>query len=177
MGKVAVLYKEFPVGSVRACRRCGIEKPLTREFFYFRKYAKSPHLPAIPKWQCIVCETKRTYEWQEKNAARCKENVKKRWARKSRELMDQRRNWQYGITNEIYEALLSSQGGGCGICGRKENISRKGKPRAMSVDHCHETGAVRGLLCNNCNAAIGHLQDDVEIVLKAALYLERSQNE
>ncbi len=77
----------------------------------------------------------------------------------------------YGISPEEYDALLASQGGGCAICGSTEPA--KGK-RYMPVDHCHGTGAVRGILCGNCNMAIGLLADDPERLILAAAYLQRT---
>lgn len=75
---------------------------------------------------------------------------------------------RYGITEEEYSRMFKGQGGVCKICGRPE-LKRK----HLSVDHCHTTGVVRGLLCNACNVAIGHMQDDPELLIKAAEYLRR----
>ncbi len=72
----------------------------------------------------------------------------------------------YGLTIEQYEAMLTKQGGGCAICGAK----RSGK-RRLSVDHDHCTGRVRGVLCANCNRAIGLLGDDPTRLQKALAYL------
>ena len=71
---------------------------------------------------------------------------------------------KYGLTLEGFEALLASQGGGCAICGKAD---------ADNVDHDHETGQVRGILCWNCNIAIGQFEDDADRVVAAAAYLDR----
>jgi hypothetical protein len=71
---------------------------------------------------------------------------------------------KYGLTLEGFEELLASQGGGCAICG---------KPDVDNVDHDHRTGQVRGILCWNCNVAIGQFEDDVDRVMAAAAYLAR----
>lgn len=76
--------------------------------------------------------------------------------------------YKYGITPEYYADLLDIQAGGCAICGALEEDQRDG---VLGVDHCHETGAVRGLLCENCNRAIGLLQDDPELLRMAIRYL------
>jgi hypothetical protein len=81
-----------------------------------------------------------------------------------------RANWlnrAYGMTVEDHDRLLAEQGGQCAICRRIMD-----KP---NVDHDHQTNTVRGLLCNNCNLAIGLLQDDALVVEAAALYLRRNQ--
>ncbi|WP_406509368.1 endonuclease VII domain-containing protein [Streptomyces sp. NBC_00212] len=70
---------------------------------------------------------------------------------------------QYGITEAERDGLIASQGGVCCIC-----LSAP----AAHVDHCHKTGKVRGVLCFNCNSAIGKLGDDPNTVRRAAAYLE-----
>ncbi|MET9431965.1 endonuclease VII domain-containing protein [Streptomyces sp. NPDC003036] len=69
----------------------------------------------------------------------------------------------YGLTEAEREEMVSSQMGICSICLRRP---------AVHVDHCHETGKVRGVLCFNCNSAIGKLGDDPDTVRRAAAYLE-----
>jgi hypothetical protein len=76
--------------------------------------------------------------------------------------------WKFGITLENYRFLLAKQQGGCAICNRRPPI---GKQKYLAVDHDHRTGDIRGLLCSNCNTAIGLLKDDPRIALQAATYL------
>lgn len=73
----------------------------------------------------------------------------------------------YGITLAEYDTILKGQGGGCAVCGVSSSGDRK-----LSVDHCHATGRVRGLLCNRCNYALGQFDDRPELLRQAALYLE-----
>lgn len=71
---------------------------------------------------------------------------------------------QYGLSPADYADLLESQHGTCAIC--------KGKPEGnLHIDHCHETGRVRGLLCGSCNRAIGLLREDQALLAAAAEYL------
>lgn len=79
----------------------------------------------------------------------------------------------YGITPEQFDALLASQGGVCAICG-KLPPAIKGAPGQWNVDHCHKTGAVRGILCSPCNIGIGQLGDDPDRLRVAIAYLEGS---
>lgn len=73
----------------------------------------------------------------------------------------------YGITSEEYQKIYEYQGGYCAICKRARGLRKK-----LSVDHCHTTGEVRGLLCTVCNAKVlGHLRDDVNALYRAADYL------
>lgn len=80
---------------------------------------------------------------------------------------------KYGIGFAEYEKLLEQQNGVCACCGRGETKIQNGAVRLLSVDHDHTTGDVRGLLCGNCNMAIGYAGDDIEILRKAIAYLER----
>ncbi|MBM3661163.1 MAG: hypothetical protein FJW95_16895 [Actinobacteria bacterium] len=63
--------------------------------------------------------------------------------------------------------MLEAQGGGCAICGRPEP-----EGGSLHVDHDHETGAVRGLLCFRCNGALGNLDENVERLADAIAYLD-----
>jgi hypothetical protein len=78
----------------------------------------------------------------------------------------------YGITVNEWEAMYKKQGGVCKICGKKEKglYSKTGIPKTLSVDHCHDTGKVRGLLCRNCNTGIGNLRHNVDLMQKAIDY-------
>lgn len=71
----------------------------------------------------------------------------------------------HNATDAEYQAMLIAQGGACAICGHRPVA------KALVIDHNHRTGAVRGLLCNDCNAGIGSLGDHPEILRRAAAYL------
>ena len=80
---------------------------------------------------------------------------------------------KYGITIEHYESLLRKQGGACSVCKKPETATaRTGVVRRLNVDHCHDTGKVRGLLCVACNVAIGMACDDPKRLRALADYLE-----
>ena len=74
---------------------------------------------------------------------------------------------KYRITMDQYNSMLKEQGGVCAIC-LEVCKSRK----VLCVDHNHETNDIRGLLCNNCNTAIGLMRDSVDILRRATKYLE-----
>jgi Recombination endonuclease VII len=69
---------------------------------------------------------------------------------------------QYGITLSEYDAFFIKHNGLCHICKDRD---------ATCIDHCHATGAVRGLLCYACNSALGHFRDDLSIIASALEYL------
>lgn len=78
--------------------------------------------------------------------------------------------WQkYRMRPEEYDCLLAAQDSRCAVCDTK---NPKGRWGLFVVDHDHDTGRVRGLLCNRCNKCVGQLGDDPELLRKAAAYLE-----
>ncbi|HHK7736737.1 TPA: endonuclease VII domain-containing protein [Escherichia coli] len=81
---------------------------------------------------------------------------------------------RYGITADEYNALLQQQGGRCAVCGE---YPTPGNTRAhwdgkLCIDHDHETGRVRGLLCNDCNLAVGYGKSP-DVLRRSADYLQR----
>lgn len=78
------------------------------------------------------------------------------------------KNWylnrNYGITINQFEDMYKNQNGKCAVCGIKE---------ATHVDHNHDTGAVRQLLCNTCNSSIGMAQESFELLDRLSAYLKR----
>lgn len=80
---------------------------------------------------------------------------------------------RYGVDPDTYKMLEIRQDNRCAICG----IQFSDIGHAPHVDHCHATGKVRGLLCGNCNHAIGKFKDDPETLIKAAEYLMRANGE
>jgi len=70
---------------------------------------------------------------------------------------------RYGIGADEFAALVKQQGGMCAICGRAD---------PEHVDHDHETGAIRGILCFNCNGGLGQFRDSIEALLAGAAYLD-----
>jgi len=74
---------------------------------------------------------------------------------------------KFGITIQDYNNMLEAQNGACAICGSIGN----GK-KALAVDHCHTTGKIRGLLCDDCNNGLGRFRDNKQSLLKAIDYLD-----
>jgi hypothetical protein len=83
-------------------------------------------------------------------------------------------NRLYGITPEQYAEMLEGQGFKCAICRTATPGGPKGA-RYFSVDHCHEQGHIRGLLCMSCNTSIGKLNHNPATLRAAADYLEAAQ--
>jgi hypothetical protein len=72
----------------------------------------------------------------------------------------------YGLSTEEYDRLLEGQGGTCAICSKPCPTGRR-----LAVDHAHDTGKVRGLLCANCNRGLGLFGEDMRVMTMAIQYL------
>jgi len=135
----------------KICNHCNEEKPL-KDFKKGNTY-KGGYRP-----QCVVCcnvyNLKSHHEHKHKKEYSYADNKNTHLKR------------LYGISYKEYLVMLDAQGGRCAICATENS----GK-RAFAVDHCHDTGAVRGLLCGNCNAGIGNLKDSKELLQRAIEYL------
>lgn len=109
-------------------------------------------------------------KWRAENRDRVAGYSKKYWAlnpekqRRKRQIQKFR---EWGITEDRYRDILVSQGGGCAICA---GLCVSG--RQLAVDHDHETGKIRGLLCARCNNGLGNFTDNSALLLRAASYLE-----
>jgi hypothetical protein len=75
---------------------------------------------------------------------------------------------RFGIHADQYEAILKDQNNVCAICKKPDPCGRD-----LAVDHCHITNKVRGLLCTNCNMAIGKFQENIEYLRSAVDYMAR----
>jgi hypothetical protein len=76
---------------------------------------------------------------------------------------------KYGITFDQYSVLLGAQGNACKICG---SFSPGASKKYFSIDHDHQTGKIRGILCHGCNAGLGMFKEDTKSLRQAAIYLE-----
>lgn len=85
-------------------------------------------------------------------------------AARSRKTRSQYLMRRYGITADHYDEMNREQHGLCAVCETSE--------KALVVDHCHTSGAIRALLCNDCNLALGHINDSVEILNRLIKYVE-----
>lgn len=132
--------------------------------------------------KCIDCsEEKEDWEFE---SSIDKETGRMKMRRYCRECRNERQRkcgrekdlyrW-YGITIKQYELMAKKQKEVCAICSQPETLKRYDKITHLAVDHCHKTGSVRGLLCNNCNRAIGLLKNNPKLLRKAAKYLEKEQ--
>ena len=118
----------------------------------------------MTKKTCVKCGSEKALDKFESKRNTCKECRK--------HTTEYSRNWKYqtkyGITLDDYDKMLLAQDGKCKICGTTEP---GGPGKNFAVDHNHNTLEVRGLLCCNCNRALGHFKDSPSILLSAFNYL------
>jgi hypothetical protein len=118
-------------------------------------------------YRCKSCDDEARRKWSKKHPEKAQKSQRERQLR-----------MKYGIDLGIYEELLERQGGKCALCEAEKNSNSGYRSEwSFSVDHCHQTGTVRGLLCNNCNRGIGLLLDSPALLRKAADYIQRSRRE
>jgi len=130
---------------MKTCSKCSVEKPLTE--YWNSKTRKSGKCP-----QCKSCMREHKSRQEITPAERTR-----RYKLKSK----------FGITVEQYDQMVVAQGNQCKICRCELAANRK----SWDIDHCHNTGKVRGLLCNPCNQGLGMFKDNPDIIQSAINYL------
>lgn len=163
------LFGQKTVIHGKTCTKCRERKPFSA--FAFNKTHNSRQ-----SW-CRACSQKtceKSAKTPEAVRARRLRTKKPHYILKARKYLLERK---FGLTLEQYEVKLKQQENKCAICGKEEaDIDpRTSKPKALSIDHCHATGKLRGLLCNSCNLAIGQFKDNLTILRAAVAYLESWQ--
>lgn len=141
---------------MKRCSRCGVSKP---ESGFGVNTGRGGRQPDCTPCHIAHARQKMAELTPEQRAAYNDQRYRTRLKRK------------YGITAAAYDALLQGQGGVCAIC--QGARAAQGK-RPLVVDHDHATGAVRGILCDYCNVALGRMGDDPARLEAAAAYLRRS---
>jgi len=153
----------------KKCTKCGELKDKSE--FSKNKNTKD----GLMRW-CRVCNYAQTYAWQKNNKERYNANARRRekevYTTEKRHAKHLKK--MFGITGDEYQEKLNSQSGVCAVCGKEEVVHAKnGKDmKRLAVDHDHNTGEIRGLLCSNCNAAIGYFKDEISIIERAVMYLK-----
>lgn len=117
--------------------------------------------------------------WAEKNPEErraMKHASKTAWATANPEKVREGNRWavrkfKYGITRDQYESMWTAQNERCASCGTQE----PGRKDGWSVDHCHKTGKVRGIVCHQCNMLAGYSRDTPKHLRLVALYLEQAE--
>lgn len=140
----------------KICSKCKLE--LATSAFDKSKFYKDGY-----RGQCRNCRRLYCTEYNKNTRDRSRDRpVDPRYSR------SKRLKWSYGIDIHQFEAMVAEQSNRCAICDKHASETLHGK---LSIDHCHKTGRIRGLLCPGCNAGIGHFGDDPSRLAKASKYL------
>jgi hypothetical protein len=134
------------------CNRCQTAKPFTAEYFNIRTRNRSGL-----SGHCRACDLRAK---------------KADYAANPKKYLDRMRKYAYGITPEQFDERLAAQNHVCAICLQPE----RRKKSTLSVDHCHKTGKIRGLLCGDCNPGLGGFKDRVALLQAAIAYLLRTSS-
>ena len=135
---------------MKECKRCKETKELS-EFKISKRKEKTWYMNT-----CITCENEKYMENYYKNHKENKEALRHKI-----------RKHMYGISKEDFYLLLEKQNYSCAIC----NTTTPGGRGDWHVDHNHDTGKIRGLLCHCCNTGLGLFKDNVDLLDKAKEYL------
>lgn len=149
-------------GEMINCSRCKSEQHKTVENFGVRTTKRNGNVWQSISGVCRKCDVKS----QQGKEVRRKERTPHYHREKNLKK-------HYGLTIGDYASMLSAQDGKCAICRQESRVIRNGRLRPLFVDHNHETGKIRGLLCMSCNTAIAHACDDPAVLRAAADYLEK----
>jgi hypothetical protein len=134
--------------AMKLCKKCGEEKEASKDNFGISDgYLCSP---------CLTCRNTQRIERRKASPEKYKKLERANQVRKL-----------YGLSQEQLSKMEQKANFSCEICGLAfSEMSRK-----PNVDHCHDSGYVRGLLCNPCNFALGGFKDNIELMQKAINYL------
>jgi len=149
----------FTAKDLHPCRKCGAPKPRGEKCKPCRaEYQRQRYATWTPEQKAATRARQR--EWRERNP-----DAERIWKLQAR----------YGLTVAQYDAMVAEQNGLCAICREPETARWRGtgRIRLLSVDHCHATGKVRGLLCHSCNRVLGLLGDDDALLESALAYLRQ----
>ena len=148
---------------MKECSKCKQIKPDTE----FYKDSKRP--TGLRSW-CKGCGR----QWVLDNPHKQKYASAKWYANNPSQAKSHRRKSRYGMLSEQYSQLIIDQNNCCAICGHPFGGDGDGRGRTSPcVDHSHNTGNIRGLLCSLCNRMIGHAREDNAILLSAVDYLNK----
>jgi hypothetical protein len=154
------------------CVKCGKEKKQS-DFYLRKRQLSNGSLKMYPRRDCKECSSQRYKNWIAKEDKKISNRAtQKAWVKNNPDrCTNARLKYRFGITLEQYNLMLQEQSNKCAICGITEKDHTLKMKNKFHVDHCHSTGLIRGLLCNNCNVSLGGFKDSKEILECAIKYL------
>ena len=162
------------------CRFCRQVKTVDSFPPYVFRGSKKANGVIRPRWgPCHGCQVELNRKNSQQRRIAGKTLAYERRPATKRIRLNTKFNRQFGISVDDYERMHKDQNGLCWICGKAETettTAGQSQPNRLTVDHDHDTGKVRGLLCAKCNQGIGCLMHSPDLLKKAILYLEGTQS-
>lgn len=125
---------------------------------------------------CNKCRKEKASLWQKENKEKVNEKnrkwVKNNYEKKYSNSKNSKLLKEYGITLEEYNKMSEAQNHRCKICNKEETKKMSDTKWKLSVDHCHKTGKIRGLLCAKCNVGLAKFEEDEQQFINAIKYLK-----
>ncbi len=146
---------------MKICKHCNLEKPI-------EEFAWSSKIRGYKKNYCKKCANKM------RDNKRKSDSKEKKWLKDKVNKL--RRNFK--LEYKEYLEMIVIQDNKCKICGNEETIkthSMDSIPKHLAVDHCHNTGKIRGLLCMRCNTILGKVNEDEDLLKKMIHYLQMNK--
>lgn len=152
--------------ATKICKECGVEKPV--DGFYKKAAVRGK------QYYDTCCKECRQTQYRKRWADMSTEE-RQAWNKHQNNKKDYHKNYRlqtkYGLSLEQFNEMYEHQSGQCAIC------SADVAPNKICVDHDHNTGRVRQLLCHNCNVILGHCFENPSILIKCVDYLNANLQE
>lgn len=173
------INRKYKAIGLRYCSCCKKLKSISIFYFLNKKINK------LSCW-CKTCEKKSKKIYRNKNKDIIHKKHKAWYIKNRKELLKEQKEFRkkhptyqliiylkhkFGITLEQYNKMLEAQNGVCAICGSFEIEKNQYGIKRLSVDHDHQTGKLRGLLCTNCNKGLSFFKDKSNLLIQASNYL------
>ena len=146
---------------LRRCRKC-------KKLKFLNKFPKNCSCVNGRERTCRICgPQKRNKKWRKKKGYQHTSKIRRESLIKS-----------HKISLKTYDNIIKTQNNTCKICGKAETKKSHytKQPRKLAIDHDHKTGKVRGLLCSNCNNALGFAGDDTRTLRRMIYYIDNDGN-
>jgi hypothetical protein len=165
------------IGTKHRCPKC--KKPLDADAFAPSQLKYGP---------CRACHRQDQRDWRKNNPEKNKAKKHRYYLAHAEHCKAHSRAWRKTHTGQVrarnikkrglscqeFSSMVEAQGGRCLICNKKPDVNAASiNYRVLHIDHDHQTGKVRGLLCSNCNKGLGFFHDDPTLLVAASTYLRR----
>lgn len=173
--------------SSKGCTKCRKVRPIS---FYCKSKKAADGLSSF----CKVCRTTYQRNWKRNNTSKTKKYRRKHYVKNADKCNARTTSWRirnpdkykkserirhlrakYKISLEDYNKLFVAQKGVCAICKRLDASKAASELAPLCVDHCHETGKVRGLLCHKCNRDLASIENE-KFLAESLTYLEQHKS-